>query len=71
MNLKSNVELKRKRIKLKTYDHCFTGCEAVDVAYQFLVQHRENMINKELSREKAIKVHQKYIFVLCLGLTNS
>ena len=55
-NIKTNVELKRKRIKLRSYAECFTGCEVVDVAFHFLNQSKENLINKEITRDQAVKV---------------
>lgn len=55
-HLKVKVELKKRRYKLKHYDDCFTGTDAVDVVLHYLLSDQDNFCN--LSREKAIKVSQ-------------
>lgn len=54
-HLKARVELKRRRMKMKTYENCFTGQDAVDVVLTYLLSER-NTFSSDLSREKAIKV---------------
>ncbi|XP_052088816.1 DEP domain-containing protein 7-like [Mytilus californianus] len=56
-HLKSRVELKRRRMKMKTYENCFTGQDAVDVVLTYLLSER-NTFSSDLSREKAIKLCQ-------------
>ena len=53
--LRAEVEVKRRRLKMKTYDACFTGSDAVDVVLQHLQAEKMNF-SKDISREKAIKV---------------
>lgn len=54
-HLKSRVELKRRRMKMKTYENCFTGQDAVDVVLTYLLSEK-NTFSSDLSRDKAIKV---------------
>ena len=54
-HLKSRVELKRRRMKMKTYENCFTGQDTVDVVLTYLLSEK-NTFSSDLSREKAIKV---------------
>ncbi|XP_076466136.1 DEP domain-containing protein 7-like [Babylonia areolata] len=56
-HLKSKVELKRRRHKMRYYDNCFTGTDAVDVILHYLLSDRETF-SADLSREKAVKVCQ-------------
>ncbi|XP_041350977.1 DEP domain-containing protein 7-like [Gigantopelta aegis] len=56
-HLKSRVEVKRRRLKMRSYDNCFTGTDAVDVVLHYLLNDKETF-NTELSREKAIKLCQ-------------
>ncbi|BFZ09926.1 hypothetical protein BsWGS_12965 [Bradybaena similaris] len=56
-HLKSKVELKRRRHKMKSVDSCFTGTDAVDVVLHFLLNDRDTF-SADLSREKAVKVCQ-------------
>ena len=55
-HLKQTVEVKRRRVKMKTYCSCFTGAHAVDVILHRLVYEKANLANKDISRDKAIKV---------------
>lgn len=55
-HLKSKVELKRRRHKMKSIDSCFTGTDAVDVVLHFLLNDRDTF-SADLSREKAVKVN--------------
>ena len=54
-HVKGNVELKRRRHKMRHIESCFTGTDAVDVVLHFLLNERETF-STELSREKATKV---------------
>lgn len=54
-HLKSKVELKRRRYKMRHIESCFTGTDAVDVVLHFLLNDKE-MFSSDLSREKAVKV---------------
>lgn len=54
-HLKEHVEVKRRRVKMRSYDHCFTGTDAVDVVLERLHAERLNFA-KEVSRDKACKV---------------
>ncbi len=55
-NLKQNVSLKKRRLLIKTYEHCFTGSAAVDVVLNHLHSDHVHFTNKDITREKAIKV---------------
>ncbi|KAH3726397.1 DEP domain-containing protein 7-like [Dreissena polymorpha] len=55
-HLKDNVELKKRRYKLKNYEGCFTGTDAVDVVLHYLLKDQDTFSN--LSREKAVKLCQ-------------
>ena len=41
---------------MKSYDHCFTGADAVDVILNQLLTDKDNFPNKEITRDKATKV---------------
>ncbi|XP_050390420.1 DEP domain-containing protein 7 isoform X1 [Patella vulgata] len=56
-HLKTRVELKKRRHKLRQYDNCFTGADAVDVVLHYLLNDRDTF-NNDLSREKAAKLCQ-------------
>ncbi|KAK3774571.1 hypothetical protein RRG08_035001 [Elysia crispata] len=56
-HVKHNVELKRRRHKMRYIESCFTGTDAVDVVLHFLLNDRETF-STDLSREKATKVCQ-------------
>ena len=61
-NLKTNIDLKRKRVKMKWHDHCFSGCDAVEVVLQHLQQEQLLLHNKTVTRDKAVKVfHLKIV----------
>jgi len=53
--MKETVEVKRRRLKMRHYDQCFTGNDAVDVVLDRLISQRINF-SKEVSRDKAVKV---------------
>lgn len=53
-HLKDRVEVKRRRHKLRNYNDCFTGTDAVDVVLHYLLSDQDTFCN--LSREKAVKV---------------
>lgn len=50
-------------MKMKWHDQCFSGTDAVDVVFQHLQREQEFMQNKDISREKAVKVK---LYKLCL-----
>ena len=54
-HMKSKVELKRRRYKMRHYDNCFTGTDAVDVILHYLLSDKETF-STDLTREKAVKV---------------
>lgn len=54
-HLKTNVEVKRRRYKMKTYDNSFSGAHAVDVVMTYLLSEK-NTFSTDLSRDKAVKV---------------
>ncbi|ESO89191.1 hypothetical protein LOTGIDRAFT_106755, partial [Lottia gigantea] len=56
-HLKTRVEVKRRRHKLRQYNNCFTGADAVDVVLHYLLNDRDTFCN-DLSREKAVKLCQ-------------
>ncbi|KAL8606786.1 hypothetical protein ACOMHN_049615 [Nucella lapillus] len=56
-HMKSKVELKRRRHKMRFYDNCFTGTDAVDVILHYLLSDKDTFCT-DLSREKAVKVCQ-------------
>ncbi|CAH1798476.1 unnamed protein product [Owenia fusiformis] len=56
-HLKLHVSCKRKRIRLKQYDQCFTGSDAVDVILHHLLLDNVNF-RKDISRAKAVKLCQ-------------
>ncbi|KAL5010967.1 hypothetical protein ScPMuIL_013272 [Solemya velum] len=56
-HLKANVEVKRRRHKIRHYDNCFTGTDAVDVVLHYLLSDH-NTFSPDLSREKATKLCQ-------------
>ncbi|XP_033739605.1 DEP domain-containing protein 7-like isoform X1 [Pecten maximus] len=56
-HLKSKVEVKRRRYKMRNYENCFCGTDAVDVVLHYLLSDR-NTFSSDLSREKAIKLCQ-------------
>lgn len=55
-HLKEHVHLKKRRVKMRHYETCFTGTDAVDVVLQRLYSEKVNF-SKDVSREKAIKVN--------------
>lgn len=54
-HVKSKVELKRRRYKMRHYDNTFTGTDAVDVVLHYLLSDKETFCT-DLSRDKAVKV---------------
>ncbi|XP_074656145.1 DEP domain-containing protein 7-like isoform X2 [Tubulanus polymorphus] len=59
INLRQNVGLKRRRVKMKYYDNCFVGNEAVETVLKCLHdENNHNYIQKDVSREKAVKLCQ-------------
>ncbi|RUS81013.1 hypothetical protein EGW08_011218 [Elysia chlorotica] len=56
-HVKCNVEIKRRRHKMRYIESCFTGTDAVDVVLHFLLNDRDTF-STDLSREKATKVCQ-------------
>ena len=54
-HMKTHVQCKRHRVKMRTHDNCFTGAHAVDVVMTYLLSDR-NTFSADLSRDKAIKV---------------
>ncbi|XP_046359216.1 DEP domain-containing protein 7-like isoform X1 [Haliotis rufescens] len=59
-HVKSKVELKRRRYKMRHYDNTFTGTDAVDVVLHYLLSDKETFCT-DLSRDKAVKVCQMLI----------
>jgi hypothetical protein len=59
-HLKEKVELKKRRYKLRNYEDCFTGTDAVDVVLHYLLSDQDTFCN--LSREKAVKVSVIFMF---------
>ncbi|XP_064366716.1 DEP domain-containing protein 4 [Dromaius novaehollandiae] len=55
--LQSQVEIKRRRLHLKTYKNCFTGSNAVDVVLSHLMQSMYLSCN-DISRLKGVRVCQ-------------
>ncbi|NXG05219.1 DEPD7 protein, partial [Sakesphorus luctuosus] len=55
--LHSQVEIKRRRQRLKTYKNCFTGANAVDVVLSHLMQSMYLSCN-DISRLKGVRVCQ-------------
>ncbi|KAM6089683.1 DEP domain-containing protein 4 [Theristicus caerulescens] len=55
--LHSQVEIKRRRLHLKTYKNCFTGSNAVDVVLSHLMQSMYLSCN-DISRLKGVRVCQ-------------
>ncbi|KAL3884125.1 hypothetical protein ACJMK2_030347 [Sinanodonta woodiana] len=56
-HLKSNVEIKRRRQKMRMHKSCFTGADAVDVVLHYLLKDSD-MLCADPSRDKAIKLCQ-------------
>ncbi len=54
-HMKDHIEVKRRRVKLRNYESCFTGTEAVDVVLERLQSERLNF-TRDVSRDKAVKV---------------
>lgn len=54
-HLKLTVEVKRRRHKMRYVDNCFTGSDAVNVVFQYLLKD-QSCFGAEICREKAIKV---------------
>ena len=61
-HLKDRVEVKRRRHKLRNYNDCFTGTDAVDVVLHYLLSDQDTFCN--LSREKAVKVKFFLLFYM-------
>lgn len=59
-HVRSKVELKRRRHKIRYFDSSFTGTDAVDVVLHFLLSDTDTF-SADLSREKAVKVCQMLI----------
>jgi len=55
--LRGGVKLKRRRVRMRQYDCCFTGSDAVDVVLNRLSVERFNF-TKDISRDKAVKLCQ-------------
>ncbi|KAJ8281350.1 hypothetical protein GJAV_G00066590 [Gymnothorax javanicus] len=56
-HLQAQVEVKRRRHNLKSYDDCFLGSEAVDVILEHISQNKF-FGNDEIPREKVVRVCQ-------------
>ncbi|XP_014662640.1 PREDICTED: DEP domain-containing protein 7-like isoform X2 [Priapulus caudatus] len=56
-HLRERVEVKRRRQKVKYFDCCFTGQDAVNVLLRYLMQDSVNF-GCDVSREKAVKLCQ-------------
>lgn len=72
-HMKSKVELKRRRYKMRHYDNCFTGTDAVDVILHYLLSDKETF-STDLTREKAVKVKSVlfsfHLFAFCVCVNN-
>lgn len=53
--VRDNVEVGRRRARIKHHDQCFSATEVVDVALEWLETQRGNF-TKDITREKAVKV---------------
>lgn len=53
--LKINVEVKRRRYKMKIYDNSFFGVYVVDVVMIYLLSEK-NIFSIDLFRDKVVKV---------------
>ena len=62
-HMKTKVELKRRRHKMRYYNDCFTGTDAVDVILHYLLSDRDTF-SSDLSREKAVKVRSFKIIII-------
>ncbi|KAK3593200.1 hypothetical protein CHS0354_002725 [Potamilus streckersoni] len=56
-HLKSNVEIKRRRQKMRLHKNCFTGADAVDVVLHYLLKDPD-MLCADPSRDKAMRLCQ-------------
>ena len=55
-HLKEEIKLKRCKGRMKTYEYCFAGSKAVDVVLHYLRNDKVNFGDKDISRDKAVKV---------------
>ncbi|XP_072015084.1 LOW QUALITY PROTEIN: DEP domain-containing protein 7-like [Amphiura filiformis] len=55
-HLQENVEVKRRKHKLRSYDNCFTGTDAVDILHHYL-QHHGGLENN-VTHENVVKLCQ-------------
>ncbi len=60
-HVRENVEVGRRRVRMKRHDRCFSGTEVVDVVLEWLVEERGNF-TKDVTREKAVKVNKFFVF---------
>lgn len=65
--MKKKVELKRRRHKMRVYNNCFTGTDAVDVILHYLLSDKDTF-STDLTREKAVKVKRKKTKIHCFLL---
>ena len=54
-HVRDNVEVGRRRARIKQHDQCFSAVEVVDVALEWLESQRGNF-TKDINRDKAVKV---------------
>lgn len=68
-HLKNTVELKKHRVRLKSYNQCFSGADAVDVVFQYANEQKTNLGTKSVTRQQAAKVKRCiYCIYLIVGL---
>ncbi len=60
--LQENVEVKRRKHKMRSYDNCFTGTDAVDILHHYLEHH--GGLEHNVTHENVVKVCQVCLEVL-------
>jgi len=58
-SFKEGMELKRKRYRLKSYEQCFSGAEALDWIHSYIQNHPS--FGAHVTREQAFMLLQKFI----------
>ena len=60
--VKQNIEIKKHRCGIKYFNNCFSGTEFVDILYDYLLT-KQAHFDKEVTKEKAVKVRFKNILI--------
>ena len=60
--------MKRRKVMMKSYDHCFTGADAVDVVLHQLLTDKDSFPNKDITRDKAVKVSSSFLRTMAFSL---